>query len=182
MVRWPLAVGAMAATLSMTASASAGTRPRPVTVISVVVPALRWPMPADCPSTVGLPGRVSSRRAGTSDAAGSTAASAWLVGPATAAPTTSAVVTVSRSRRLSLFWMAPLCMPRSVTPPSLPASHWVSGQTGRHVPRGELVSVAPRHRFCDHPNSLERQPPQRAVRCTAAQAFAQLAANSMKTA
>ena len=54
----------VAVTFNTTADASAGTPPRPATTNSVTTPLARTPTPADSPSTVAMPARVSSRRAG----------------------------------------------------------------------------------------------------------------------
>src|SRR5262245_40990788 len=64
-VRKPPVAGDTAVTFRITASAPPGTPPRPVTVSCRVESAAWRPSPCADPSTVGLPGRVSSSRAGT---------------------------------------------------------------------------------------------------------------------
>src|SRR5580765_288997 len=85
-VRYPAALGATAAILRTTApTPEPGTPPRPVTVRSSSAPVPMAPMPANWPSLVPAPERVSSRRAGvsavSSDAAGNqptTSAIRWV--------------------------------------------------------------------------------------------------------
>src|SRR5262245_58879067 len=64
-VRKPPDEGDTAVTFNIAAPAPIGTPPRPSTVSCRVDPAGRRPSPCAVPSTVPLPGRVSSNRAGT---------------------------------------------------------------------------------------------------------------------
>src|SRR5262245_38178274 len=85
-VRKPAVAGDTAVTFRMAASAPAGTPPRPATVRRRVEPAGRRPSACAVPSTLVLPGRVASNRAGTT-----------LVGepPGGTSPLTSATMSVA---------------------------------------------------------------------------------------